>query len=269
MHPIERLRYVARASGYDDRSMVTETAAALRGLGLDAAGMVAACRRIVERHPTCGPLWWLCARVLASPDPYLAARQAVTEIDNDATPEQLIDAVPADARVATIGWPDLAGEAIARRGDLSVLAIQAGQRTTGFVRHLRRVDVDVEEVPADGLGSAVSSSDLVLLEAAAVGPTGALMVAGSLAAASVAYCAEVPVWAVVGVGKRLPAALWTAMLAQWGEVDEPWQLDHELVPLTLISHLAGPAGITERPTDCGVAECPVAYELIPRARGVR
>ncbi len=66
MHPIERLRYVARASGGDQRMLVRETAGALRGLGFDPAGLVVACRRIVERHPNSGPMWWLCATVPVS-----------------------------------------------------------------------------------------------------------------------------------------------------------------------------------------------------------
>ena len=35
MHPIERLRYVARSHGGDQRLLVRETAGALSGLGLD------------------------------------------------------------------------------------------------------------------------------------------------------------------------------------------------------------------------------------------
>ena len=81
MHPIERLRYVARARGADAESLVRETAGALRGLGLDMSGLVVACRRIVERHPTSGPLWWLCARMLTSSDPLAAGRAAVDEIE--------------------------------------------------------------------------------------------------------------------------------------------------------------------------------------------
>ena len=264
MHPIERLRYVARSSGYDDRSMVAETAGALRGLGLDAAGMVGACRRIIERHPTSGPLWWLCARVLTAPDAYGAARQAVDEMDSDQTAEHLVGLLPADAVVAVLGWPDIAADVLIRRGDLSVLAVDSGGRSAGFIRRLERADVDVEEIAADQLGSAVASADLLLVEAAAVGSDSALMPSGHLAAASVGYCAEVPVWAAVGVGKRLPEPLWTAMLGQLAEAGEPWQLDHEIVPLTLISHLVGPGGLIERPTDFGPPECPVAYELMPR-----
>ena len=69
MHPIERLRYVARASGADQAVLVEETAHALRAFLDDPNGLVTACRRIVDRHPTSAPLWWLCARVLTAPDP--------------------------------------------------------------------------------------------------------------------------------------------------------------------------------------------------------
>ncbi|MBA3289003.1 MAG: hypothetical protein H0U21_13480, partial [Acidimicrobiia bacterium] len=81
MHPIERLRFVARAQGADAESLVRETAGALRGLGLDPAGLVVACRRIVERHPSCGVLWWLCARMLTSGDAHGASRDAVAAIE--------------------------------------------------------------------------------------------------------------------------------------------------------------------------------------------
>ena len=89
MHPIERLRYVARASGADQAVLVAETAQALAAFRDDPSGLVAACRRIVDRHPTSAPLWWLCARVLPSPDGQREAWQAVEEIEGDATAGEL------------------------------------------------------------------------------------------------------------------------------------------------------------------------------------
>ena len=69
MHPIERLRYVARADGAGPGVLVRETGLALCDMDLDPQSLVLACRRIVERHPTMAQLWWLCAHVLAAPDP--------------------------------------------------------------------------------------------------------------------------------------------------------------------------------------------------------
>ena len=91
--------------------LVRETAGALRGLGFDPAGLVVACRRIVERHPSSGPLWWLCASVLAAPDPYRCAAALADDIEMDPTPDLLVDALPDDATVCVVGWPDLIGEA--------------------------------------------------------------------------------------------------------------------------------------------------------------
>jgi hypothetical protein len=50
MHPIEHLRYVARATGADPVALVSETAQALFGLHMEPAGLVLAARRIVEQQ---------------------------------------------------------------------------------------------------------------------------------------------------------------------------------------------------------------------------
>ncbi len=262
MHPIERLRYVARASGADQRVLVSETASALRGLRLEPSGLVTACRRIVERHPSSGPLWWMCAQTLTAPDPFAAANRAADEIESDSTPDVLIAALPEEATVTVLGWPDLTGEALVRRGDPFVLAVDTHSEGSSYVRRLQRAEVAAEVVPLSGLGAAVAASDLVLIEAAAVGPDGALCVASSRAAAAVAYCAEIPVWLVAGVGRRLPEGLWEALLARLG-VDRPaWELDDEVVPLALCSHVVGRSGVVEAPGDLLSPECPMAFELL-------
>ncbi|MET0577150.1 MAG: hypothetical protein ABW122_00720, partial [Ilumatobacteraceae bacterium] len=167
MHPIERLRYVARARGADAESLVRETAGALRGLGLDSSGLVVACRRIVERHPTCGPLWWLCARMLTSADPMAAARGAIDEMEDDPTVDRLIDALPDGATVVTVGWPEVVGSALARRGDVRVLAVDAGHQASSFVQRLERSDIESELVPTESAAIATAVADLVLIEAEA------------------------------------------------------------------------------------------------------
>src|SRR3954447_9571079 len=116
MHPIERLRYVARSSGAPQEVLVRETAGALAALGFDAAGLVTACRRILDRHPVSGPLWWLCARVLTSNDPNNEAWNAADEINADDTAGVLAYQLPDDATVCVLGWPDVIGEALPRRG---------------------------------------------------------------------------------------------------------------------------------------------------------
>ncbi len=261
MHPIERLRYVARAPGGDQRMMVRETAGALRGLGLDPSGLVTACRRIVEHNATSGPLWWLCARVLTAADPMHEAWRLADQLADDPTEDALIEHLPADAVACVVGWPDLIADALVRRGDVRVLAVD-GPQSAGFVRRLERADIDVERVPVGGLGAAAAACDVVLIEASAVGADGSIAPAGSRAAAAVAYCSEVPVWLVAGIGRRLPAPMWTSMVERICVADVPWELDEEFVPLPLFSHLVGPNGLMEAPGDAGDAECPVAPELL-------
>lgn len=182
---MERLRHLARAGGGDPVAVVREAASALRGLGDDPAGLVVACRRLVEKHPTCGPLWWLCAHVVTAAEP--------------------------------------------------------------------------------ALGAAVLVSDLVVIEALAAADGQLLATAGSRAAASVAYCSGVPVQAVVGRGRRLPVAGFESLVARLSEVDAPWEVPVDVVPLALCSEVVDPHGATPAAEASLAAECPSAPELLRHA----
>jgi hypothetical protein len=215
VHPIERLRYVARASGGDPSVLVRETAGALASMGFDQAELVTACRRVVDRHLTVGPLWWLCARVLCAAEPRREAWACADEVEADETAEHLAWALPDDALVCVVGWPDLAGAALERKGDAEVLVVDSLGEGRGLVRHLQRVDVDAVAVPTHGLGAAAAAADVVLLECSAVGPSGAVCVSGSRAAAAVARHAGRRVWLVAGVGRSCPAPSSTPWCAGW------------------------------------------------------
>jgi hypothetical protein len=265
MHPIERLRYVARASGADQRVLVSETASALRGLGMDPAGLVTSARRIVERHPTAGALWWLCARVLTAAEPYREAARCVEEIESDPTADLIIETLADDATVVVLGWPDLAGEALLRRGDPTVLIVDVGDHASSYLRRLERADVAAELISPASIGAAVAAADLVLVETSAVSAEGAVCTAGSRAAASVAYCSEVPVWLVAGVGRRLPIPMWQHLADRLVADTDPWDLDDEVVPIGLFSAVAGPNGIAELAADTLAPECPLTHELLKPA----
>jgi hypothetical protein len=260
VHPIERLRYVARASGASHELLVRETASALASFGSDPSGLITACRRVVARQPTSGPVWWLAARVLTAPDPIPEAWAAVDEMQRDGTARELAYAIPDEATVTVIGWPDAIGEALLRRGDAEVLVVDALGEGSGFVHRLLMADVDAADVPAIGLGAAVAESDLVLLEASAVGPTEFLGVAGSRAAAATARHAGVPVWLVAGAGRLLPRRMWEALVSRVA-LDEPWDADDEVVPLDLIDRIVGPAGVELVDDALKRTDCPVAPEL--------
>lgn len=263
MHPIERLRYVARARGADAEALVEETASALRGLGLDPSGLVVACRRIVERHPTCAPLWWLCARMLTSGEPHGAAREAVQEMRDDGTDEVLEDELPDEATVVTIGWPELVGQALARRGDLRVLAVDAEHQGSSFVQRLERVDVDCELLATHAAAIAVAHADLVLIEAAALDATRVVAPVGSALLVAVAGVAGTPAWVVAGCGRRLPSPLLNGMIARLaGTDDDPFAAELEAFPTTSVTHVVGPHGRAAMSPAAAVAECEFAPELL-------
>jgi hypothetical protein len=246
--------------------LVHETAGAIRGLQLEPAGLVIACRRIVERHPTSGPLWWFCASLLTSGDPFRAAIALASDVENDPTPDRLVELLPADSTVCVVGWPDLVGDAVMRRGDIRVLVVDADDHSTSFVRRLRRSDIDAELVPPSGLAAAALMADVVLVEALAAGnltDRQVLATPPSRAVASVAYCSEVPVWLVAGHGRRLPPDLLACMTERIVGPRDAWEAVAESVPLGLFGTIIGPTGATpaDAPTALA-AESPMAYELV-------
>jgi hypothetical protein len=264
MHPVERLRYVAQASGSDPALLAREAAYALAQVAEeDEPGLVPACRRLIERHLSAGPLWWLSARALADPDPGPAARLAADELDDDATDRVLARVLPEDIAVLVIGWPDLAGAALRRRGDLEALVVEGDGDGRALARRLRESGNEVSLVPDSGIASAAVVCDLVVVEAHAAGPGGILANRGSHAAAAVAQGAGVPVWAVAGIGRVLPGPMWDAMLSRIDEEgDEPWDRAVEVVPAGLISAVVGSDGLVEGLAALSAPTCLVAPELL-------
>lgn len=261
-HPIERLRWVARAEGAGPSLLVREAAEALASVGDDLPGMVTACRRLIDRHPQAGPMWWLGARVLAAHDRVGEAYQAADDLDADPTPEVVAARLPEDATVTVLGWPEQVGGALRRRGDLQVLVVDTLGEGAALAARLRAAGVDAEAVAEAGAGSAVRDSALVLLEATAVGPDGFVAASGSLAAAAVGAGLGLDVWLVAGVGRVLPDRLWEALVTRLGGAGEPWELDHEVVPLDWVTSVVGPEG-PQLPSDAvAQARCPVVPELL-------
>lgn len=260
VHPIERLRYVARAGDVAASVLVQESAAALACLGDDPGGLLLSARRLLARHPASGPLWALSARMLAAPDCAKEGYRFAAAVDDDATPRVLAGAIPDDSRITVLGWPDQIGEALRRRGDVEVLVIDARGEGSSFARRLQAVDVDAIDVEESGLGAAAARSNLVVLEASAMGETGFYAVPGSLAAAAVARTFDIPVWVVAGVGRVLPTRLWNAMIAHLPDVDA-WGAADEHVPIELIDAVVRPSGLVEVADALAAPDCPPAPEL--------
>lgn len=265
MHPIEHLRYVARTGGADPVDLVAEAAHALGAFDDDPAGLVAAARQLVARHRGVGPLWWMCSRVLVAAEPRREAVAAARELEDDATAGVVAAFLPDEARVLIVGWPPTVVPALARRGDLDVLAADDG---TGVAvgRALARVDIPVLDVVSQAVGAAAAAADVVLLEAEAIGPTSALAAPGSRAAAAVARAAGRTVWLVVPVGRLLPGPTYEALLAAAVDAEEPWEADRDVVPLDLVDRLVGLDGPVEVAEGLRAPTCPIAPELLVPSR---
>jgi len=268
MHPIERLRMVAQASSQDPGMVAREAAAALAGCADDPMALVTACRRLVDRQATAGPVWWLAARVIAAADPEAEVWRVAEELYRDPTPGVLATALPDDARLTILGWPEQVTEALRRRGDASVLVVDSLGDGSSLVRALEREGSDAALVPEGGTAAAVTASTLLLLDASVVGPGGFLAVTGSHAAAAVAYTEQIPVWVVAGVGRVLPDRLWRAAAQAVIQDPEPWEAEWELVPLELVTAVVGPGG-PRAPADvlARAADCPDAPELLGGGNG--
>lgn len=267
MHPIERLRYVAGAHGADPGLVAREAAGALADMAMiEPAGLVPACRRLIERHVTSAPVWWLSARALGATDASHAARAAARELDADPTEDLLARLLPDDATIVIVGWPDIVAGALRGRGDAEVLVVDSAGDGAALARRLADSGHDVAVVPSSGVAPASAVASLVLLEAWAAGPDGILAAPGSHAAAAVASVAGVPVWAVAGVGRVLPGRLWEALLTRFdGMGTEPWAREAELVPARLLSLAVTPDGQVDVTEGLGHATCGVAPELLREA----
>lgn len=262
VHPIEQLRYVARASGADSGLLVQEAASALGVFSHDPAGLVTAARRLLTRQPAIGPLWWMCSRLATGVDIWADARDVIEALRNDRTERELAHALPDGATVVIIGWPDIIVAALPRRGDLRVLVVDIEGQASPVVRRLDRAEVEVEEIDPARIAGAVQAADVVLIEAAAAGPAAALGDVGSLTVAATAKASGTPTWLVAGVGRRLPEQYWQAIVERTVAREEiPWLAAFEVVAFGLIDRVVTSDGL-QLPGELPPTDVPFASELL-------
>lgn len=262
VHPIEHLRYVARSGGLGGHALVRETMYALASLGADHADLLISCRRILGRHPTAGPLWAACARLVTAAEP---ARLAWDLVDGDPVDvEALGRYVPADAALLPPAeWADeaIVAAALARArsvdderlddllDDPTIVLVDDG---TGSAERVRRTfsrrSVQVVVVDPTELDGAPIVIEPALV---AVGT----IIAASTVAATVAHAVDSPIWVAVADDDVLPAAVGAEALARVAD-DPGWAgIDPDLVA-GIISESGS------RLVDELVSVVPVAPELL-------
>jgi len=253
--PFERLRSLAR-SGADDSTLVAEAADCLAEFVSDPTQLLTVCRRLLAHHVECGPLWWLCAHVVASADPDDGARDAIRRLQSDRTAARLASLLPFphDQPVAVLGWPEVAGRALAERPDLDVVAIRPRHGDRAMTARLRRVDEPVRVVDEAEI-TALAPSHL-LVEVSATSPTTALVPEGT--ADLLWGLGRAHLWLVVATGRLLPARLFDVLRAEAARQE----IDVEDLDVTRAEQVAGPAGLEAPDRLKHRVDCPAAPELL-------
>jgi hypothetical protein len=248
VHPIERLRAVARASGAPPTVLAREAASTLGSFAYDPTLLMVSARQLLAHHPDAGPLWWLVARVLDAVDADSEAWIASGELDDDGTADVLADSLPAERVVALADRADVLLDALTERDDVEPLFVG-----DPMARRSRRGPSFLVVEP-DELGAYIGAGDVCITEVRALGPDGWLGAPGAVEALVAARAAGAETWAVAGVGRVLPRPLVHAMAVR---------LDRcELAPLGLLDVVVGPDGVVEPDEAAHRPTCPAPPELL-------
>ncbi|MDA8291673.1 MAG: hypothetical protein M0Z33_08355 [Actinomycetota bacterium] len=249
MHPIERLRYVARDGGAEPELLAVEAASALAAVARDPRALVTSAKRLVELHLGCAPLVWVAARVLASLDPEQEAREAAAAIEEDATLEELAAALPGGATVVADASRVVLGS-LARRGDVTARVVRTDLRSPGLGGSARG---KVTSWRADEVADAASGAVVAVVEVVAAGPDGCVLDPAALAVAREAAARSLPLWAVAGVGHVLPGPLFEALAQRLPAASR--------LPVAALGRVVGPDGPTEPSVALARPGCPSPPEL--------
>jgi hypothetical protein len=264
MHPIERLRWIARAEDEPAASLASEAAWTLGELTEhEPTALLTACRRLLDRHPACGPLWWVSAQLAAAGDPLEAGRRAAAELCSDPTVNRIGQALRSSytaTDVLVLTAPvDLVLPALESSKPYPLRVISTPWSLRRSMRALSAVvSSDVTGWSVGEEHEAVDGASVLLVEVLAAGGAEALASPGTAGVVRAANDLAVPVWAVIGVGRAIPDRLFEAAAERAGE-------DADRLGLDVFSLAIGPDH-TGDPVDVAArVTCPPGPELLRRS----
>lgn len=222
---------------------------ALRGLGSDPATVLLTCRRLVERHPTVGPLWWLCSEMVTALEPREAMRSCLDRVRDDSTPvhlaEFLNERLGERSLVCLNGWSWDVAVAFGQMEPREICVIDGDNGADHMVRVLERAEHEVHLVESTGAASAAREADVVVLSALATSPDLAWCTPGGHGLAAVAYCSETPAVLSTPCGTRLPHQTLEGMAVDLASQTRGhvWHRGVDEIPVGLFTWFVGPSGV--------------------------
>lgn len=275
---------MARARKVDQRYLAHEAARVLSVMGTDSLGLVTSCRRLIDRHPAAGALWWTCARLIDARDPRAEGQRTADLFADAVADDPVVDALALDlpdgAVVAVVpdpaGGSDVVADLGARRDDLT-LSEEPDVDDPWVVDDLLAADLHVDEArvdetppgetpPGETVADATPADDqvprppgdhgaerirprILVVEAAAIGSRNALVRSGTAAAIGAVRARGGAAWLAAGPGRHLPPPLFD-LVAERNRDDEV--LDRSAV---------------DRTVEPWAEPCPCPPELLRSPRG--
>lgn len=263
MHPIERLRYVARATHVPPAILARETALALADFVGDDAGLLIACRRILDRQPTSGPLVWLAAHILGAPNQRQALWNAVEELEEDQTISALAYSLPDNPVVASVGWSEAFSDLARKRGDLAIVLIDTDGSAEYQVDRLIDNGHVVTVVDAEASAQALFEANHVIVNFDALGPDHGLAPMGCFPLVTAASHLQIPVWGLAGTGAALGERMYGGLVRRWNEASAAprYERAREEVPVSLIDKVVTTKGLGSASDAVHQGGCPIVPEL--------
>lgn len=263
VHPIERLRYVARATHVPADVLARETAMALADFVGDDAGLLIACRRILDRQPSSGALVWLAAHVLGAPNQRKALWDAVEQLEDDRTPAALAYSLPDDAVVAAVCWNDRLATLARKRGDLSFVIVDTDGNAEYQIDRYADDGQSIVTVDAEAMAQGLFEATHLLMTFDALGPEHGLVPIGTFPAATVARHLDLPVWGVASVGVALGERMYGGLAKRWNQRSgDPRHLrELEEVPVKLVDQVVTTSGAVTPGQAVQAGGCPIVAEL--------